>query len=285
MIDKVVSVCSARDLEVWQAAAPALLENVAARTYEVIVPDAEVPLFEAASPVPYLVVPESRYLGERDLDWFRSRLPEDLRARAGWYLQQIAKISAIVSAADDEIVLVWDADTIPIRRLQFLDAGKVVYHVGSEYNPGYFSVVNNLVGLPKLAGFSFIAQCFPTRVLWMRKMCSEIESAHDVHWADAIVAAVSRLPKSSFSEYETMGTYIYEHYRDDIVISARRWFRYGNRLLGSPKQLTGPARRLLAGQYDYISFEHWDAKNATGVDTIKNWAKWVELATRYALRA
>ena len=57
----VVSVCCARDMDVWRLASRNISRYICAASYNMIVPDREVKLFVAASPSNYNVLAESEF--------------------------------------------------------------------------------------------------------------------------------------------------------------------------------------------------------------------------------
>ena len=133
MINKTISVCEQRNIEAWSIAAPRILNYIDSIEYEVIVPDAQVEIFKDVTPSQIRVKPESAYIGKRNLAWLQSLMPQDFIMRAGWYLQQFIKIEACRAAKPYETVLIWDADTIPLQKLEFEDeAGRLIYYKGNH---------------------------------------------------------------------------------------------------------------------------------------------------------
>lgn len=262
-VSALISVCCARDAVTWQEASKHIVRNIPALRYEVIVPDREMDLFAALSPEPFAVVGESKYVKERNLDWLKSFFPEGRHDRAGWYLQQFIKIAAARARHLDEIVLLWDADTVPLKPLTFVDnEGKLIYYAGKEHHRPYFEMIRHLLRLEKAVPFSFIAQCFVVKSQWADDFCNEIERHHGKHWIDAIAHKIDFHTGASFSEYESLGTYIVHRHRGEILISRNAWERKGNSLIGGVQNLSAQTITSLAAHYDFISFEKWDAPGA-----------------------
>ena len=61
-IDKVISVCTLKDISVWPIAAEYILNYIDASEYEVIVPEKEVLQFRAVTPNIFRVVSEELYV-------------------------------------------------------------------------------------------------------------------------------------------------------------------------------------------------------------------------------
>jgi hypothetical protein len=258
-ISLLISVCYRNDAQTFGETSKLIVKNIQAMRYEVVVPDQDVPLFQQISAKPFVVVAESFYLQGKNLAWLRSRIPADKQWRAGWYLQQFIKIAAAKNANADDIVLIWDSDTAPLKPLAFINTnGKLIYYKGSEHHAPYFTVIKNLLGLEKSVDFSFIAQCFVIKARWARDFCDLIEQKNKHPWMEAIISCVDFNEDSGFSEYESLGTYITHYHRDEIAFSKNQWCRCGNSLIGGIKKLSLLRRLLLSNEYDFISFEAWD---------------------------
>jgi hypothetical protein len=260
VIAQVISVCSSKDIDVWTVAAKHIVQFIKADSYLVIVPDKEVELFSKVTCAPYHVKPESDYVGDA-----KARIAQTLdgtnQHRVGWYLQQFVKISAVMARKDEDVVLIWDADTVPLKPLEFIDAnGQLVYYRGEEFRKSYFDFLERALGLKRTQTFSFIAQSLVLKVAWARELFQALEKNAQLPWMDAILSYVDPSEPAGFAEFETLGTWIWHHHRNDIVISDRPWYRNGLSLVGNPLKLSAAVWRGLANSYDFISFEAWDLK-------------------------
>ncbi|MBX3685629.1 MAG: hypothetical protein KF909_05820 [Rhodocyclaceae bacterium] len=259
-LTEVVCVCSRRDVGTWKVAARNVVRHIPAARYRLYVPDDEVPFFEAATPAPFQVLPESILI-----DAIRPVLIEAMAAgrrdRVGWYLQQFIKLAAVRGAAAGEVVLIWDADTIPLRPLQFVSgSGRIRYYKGGEHHLPYFDLIRRLVGLERQVDFSFVAQCFAIRAEWMHELCAKLETEPGLSWFEAIIRQIDFTEESGFSEYETLGTFIAADHGREIEFSDRPWSRYGSRLTGGIEYLDEGEATRLARRYDFVSFEHWERR-------------------------
>lgn len=257
-VTRVVSVCTLRDLSTFAVAAAHILRHISAADYWVVVPDMEVDEFRAVLPSSYQVMPESRILpGGRAA--LQQRMPAESLARMGWYYQQFIKLAVMHAALPEETVLIWDADTVPLRPLRFADArGRLLFYRGSEYHRPYFRAINQLLSLEKVVDYSFVAQCFPVKGRWAAEFFEEIEARHKKWWLDAILDIIDFQEESGFSEYETIGTFLSHHHGGEIVLVRRHWVRLGNTLIGGIQNLRHPLARLVLARCDFASFESWD---------------------------
>jgi hypothetical protein len=186
------------------------------------------------------------------------------KRRAGWLLQQFVKINACVDPAltPEDLVLVWDADTIPLRPLSFIEegTGRIQYYHSRENHTPYFETIRKILGIEAYATRSFIAQCFATRVEWAREMIRDIEQRSPGNYIEYIVSSLPGISAAEFSEYESMGNWNLQHHSNQIAFTSRRhWTRNGARWIGHNPNLPLAALllRLLAVRYDYVAIEKW----------------------------
>ena len=260
---KVVSVCSKKDIEVWSVACQSIVRYISAKEYLIVVPDSEVDLFRSVTCGPYKVIPESFYVGELK-SRLKNLLPVENHDRIGWYLQQFIKIAAakeLPPGGDaDQLVLIWDADTVPLKTLHFVNEfGKVCYYSGTENHAPYFAFIQRAFPWVKMQTFSFIAQCFPAKISWVQDFCTDLQ-VDGRDWIESIIANLDQSQRAGFSEYESLGTYIWNKHPDQVILNNYPWERNGRSLLGDPNQLSNLELRGLAHYFDFISFEAWDVR-------------------------
>lgn len=260
LIDEVISVCSLKDIDVWTIACKKVLENIQANHYTVIVPDSQVALFAGVTSAPYTVKSESQFVGNAKEKIART-LSKNNQDRVGWYLQQFVKIAAVLAHQDNDLVLIWDADTVPVNPLHFIAKdGRLVYYKGSEHRKSYFVFIEKALGLKRTQDFSFIAQSLIMRVDWARALFQSLENKTKLPWMDAILSQLDPAEPAGFAEFETLGSWIWHHHRDEIMVTDRSWYRNGYSMVGNPLGLSASVWRGLAKRYDFVSFEGWDQR-------------------------
>ena len=252
--DDVISVCASKDIETWKISSKHIIKFINSLSYTVIVPDDQINLFRSASPSQYNVVGENKYTKVL-LPILIQHVGSNYR-RINWYIQQFLKLYALNDIGENNIALIWDADTVPLRQIKFEDHGKIVFYKGDEYHAPYFNTINNLLNLEKRNNHSYIAQCFPCKGKWIKEMINLIES-NGTNWDQSIINSIDFREESGFSEFETLGTFIEANFINEIQISNQKWTRYGNSLIGSISNLKFFSK-LLSVRYVFISFENWD---------------------------
>jgi len=186
------------------------------------------------------------------------------RSRAGWYFQQFLKMAACFLPDMSEHYLVWDADTVMLKPIQFInDQNQVLVKPSSEYHQPYFDTYQRIFGKTRSVDYSFISEHFMIKTQYMNELIAAIESRTNSkrHWVWEIMEAVEtkHLSGAGFSEYETYGNFVHTVHPGALAVRPLPTIRYGARKFG-----------LIPNQYDlyrlsrscaYASFESWDAGN------------------------
>lgn len=265
---RVVCVCEKRGGEAWKLAARRVPRCIRASEYLLVCPDEQVLGFRAITPACWVIRPESEFLGGRDkADFDKIGL---YPGGVGWYLQQIVKLQAAVDSRLDVsgVVLIWDADTVPLRTLNFIDEdGRLIHFAGQERHLPYFETMDRMLGLRRQVDYSFIAQCLAVRVSWVREFAAAIENASAQELASAVFSQwQGRVKGGEFSEYEMLGNFAMSRHRDGMIKTDAPWIRDAG-LAARPKAggiwcnlLLG----LLATKYCYASFERWHRPSLSG---------------------
>jgi len=250
----VVSVAELGCIESWKLTGPQLIALVPASEYWLIVPDNQLQEFRDNSPVEYKVFPESVFT--RDFSEKLSQcVGKALPSRKGWYLQQLIKLEALKRASHLDRIVIWDADTIPLREISFFDSqGNCRYYLGSEYHLPYFENIDRLLGLDKAHPSSFIAQNFPMTGDQVQAFFSYIEKRHKSMWWEAVIDSIDFDEFSGFSEYETLGTFVSSFDKRPLIMQPGIWSRDGEQRWVS-KQIG--SQKAPKAKYDFVAVEEW----------------------------
>jgi hypothetical protein len=175
-------------------------------------------------------------------------------ARAGWYYQQLIKLAFAQTEIAQKRFVIWDADTIPSRKLAVFDKDKLVFTQGHEYHLPYFETNTRLIDINRtnVPRFSAVAQHMPVDRTLMREMLEFIgKKSSDGSWITAIRNAIeNRSGGSLFSEYELFADWVRVHHPSRFVIRAVPWFRGGTMLSKSEIAVFAKLTR-------FLSFEEW----------------------------
>ena len=260
-LNEVISVCSSKDLAVWKLVSLQLTKYIKADNYSLFVPDAEVSVFREVTHPSIQVYPESNIIGDLR-NTILEYLEGDNKNRVNWYLQQFIKIAAIAKKPSEAIVLIWDADTLPLKSLNFIGHDNtLLFYTNTEYRASYFLFLERVFSIKKTLDFSFIAQCLPVKVSWIQEMSNELEAKYQMNWLLAILSQIDPREPAGFSEYETIGAYAYDRHRNECHFLKNPWCRTGVSLVGYPQTLSNNELQGLSHDFDFISFEKWDRPN------------------------
>lgn len=176
---------------------------------------------------------------------------------AGWYFQQLLKLQFAFQDPDDDYYLIWDGDTVPLRPMQFFDEqGRLLMTRAEEYHAPYFETYRRILGEEPHREFSFIAQHMPAQKSVVREMLARIEAQvpGEGNWAWKLMRTLPSHGYSLFSEYETYGHYMKNHYPERVRFIERSWRREmahrSGRALPTEAELKAAAQR-----YDYVGYE------------------------------
>lgn len=258
-LTNIISVCNLRTIKVWKYASRNIIKYIQSDDYTVIVPKSEIKKFIKISPNVYSVLSEESFIQ----DFNKYILKKNIiinnfsQRRFKWYLQQFIKLASLEKMKNDDIFLLWDADTIPLRNLNFFYEDKLLFYKSGEYTKTYFEFIESFLGLKKKNNFSFIAQCFVCKSKWSKSFFLTIEKKWKKNWKHALIDNINFNEFNGFSEYETLGTFIYSKYKREIKVLDNKWTRFGIKLIVSVNNFK-IFQFFLKRYYDFISFEHWD---------------------------
>ena len=179
--------------------------------------------------------------------------------RANWYFQQFLKMAFSQDRSAPDRYLVWDADTLLLNRLDFLDEqDRVLITKSAEYFQQYFVFTQRVLGFKRLVNHSFISEHMMIDKKYMAELIELfIEKGQSGQtWVEYILRSIDLeyLDSSGFSEFETYGNFIAAYHRDSFRVRSLKTFRDGTIMYGK-----NPNRfdlfSLMSAGYDYVTFE------------------------------
>jgi hypothetical protein len=254
--ENVISPCHGEQISVWKKASKNIIKFIDSENYTVICPQKDLSLFKKNSPLEYKVLSEEVYTS----NFINNLSDKSLKSKTkiGWYIQQFLKFNALEEISDDKFALIWEADTIPLKKLTFEKNNKTAFYKGNEFHKPYFDHISTLLGLKKNNNFSYIAQCMPVKGKWFKELIKSIENKNHKNWQDAIIETINFEEHNAFADYEMIGTFVEKNFSNEIEILDNNWQRYGKSIIGSVNNLKY-FDKILALKYDFISFEKWDS--------------------------
>jgi hypothetical protein len=209
------------------------------------------------------LIDEREMSGGMTIEQLRELAFEGFPSRAGWYLQQMAKLGYSLLGEANGHYLIWDCDTVPLRRLELFAAdGRPLYTMADERHLPYYDTYERLFGYKPAYVGSFISQHMVINKAVAREMLAELEARHPTErsWSWAIMNNLTPVKSLSlFSEYETYGYYASTRHPEKVAFRRLPWIRDG------AFHTTNPTRRQLkklSREYYFAAFESWQFEEA-----------------------
>lgn len=215
-------------------------------------------------------------------------------SRANWYLQQFLKMAYCFST-DKKFYVAWDADTIPLESIPFVDeSGRYLFNKKAERHAPYFETMANILGVEaestgislamarknsifrllsaavrQFTRPSFISEYMPFDTSIMKELIAVIER-HGVpgdFWYETVLKKMCKKGSSCFSEFETYGNFMMRFHSHRFRNVRLKTLRNGMKKFGRV-----PRRRELLKLgglgVSTISFENWEAMSDQKLDVL-----------------
>ena len=230
---KIVSPCLLRDLPVYRLAYESLLEHLPDAEPHVITRRADFSKFKDACGSDLVLLDQDEIIPGMTIAKLRDYPLPFFPAGAGWYFQQFLKWGFADICDSENGYLIWDADTILLRPLNFKDSEERVFLTTSpEFHEPYFETFEALLGMLPSQRVSFISQHQWIDVAILRQLLRDISGASGHHWAWNIMSNLRGEGTNLFSEYETYGHYCLAVHPEKCQVRSLSWSRGGRRLAG-----------------------------------------------------
>jgi len=208
-------------------------------------------------------IDEEQLLEQLTLDRIKILLQENggTTSRAGWYFQQFLKM-AYSYKCTNEYYLIWDADTIPLRKINFFNNDeKFLFTMGPNYHPPIFKTIDKLFSgeLNKPIKNSLVAEHMIIKKQYMIELLNKIEKIKEINgitFFEKIMYAIDKkdINFSGFSEFETYGNYILKYYPNAYEIRRLKMLREGS-LFIDENMINDKVLKWISKKYDTVSFE------------------------------
>jgi hypothetical protein len=252
----VVTACHIKNLPILQLAAQNLPQFVPFKKLHVITARANFLAFAKALGPDVALIDEDTFIPGLTLAQLRTLAEPGFPKGAGWYFQQFLKFGFAFKETGDDHYLIWDADTVPLRPMEFFDGqGRMLFTKAGEHHRPYFETYRKLLRHDPRRECSFISQHMIVRKSILREMLQTIEQNFPgpENWAWKIMRQLAGTGTNRFSEYETFGHYVKNLHPDTAGIRELPWLRGGAQLVSTRPTAADLAR--LAADYVFVSFE------------------------------
>lgn len=181
--------------------------------------------------------------------------------RSNWYFQQFLKMAYALKCRE-ETYLIWDADTIPVRKIDFFQEGKPQFSYCDDYSPAYYDTIETLFDgrMKRASDKCFIVEHMVILKSYMQELLQVIcenDKLKGEHFYEKILHAIDReaMKDAGFSEFETYATYMLTEHGGVYGVRRLKACRYGLVLVGN--EMDKDKEAWLSKDLDTISFEHF----------------------------
>jgi hypothetical protein len=173
--------------------------------------------------------------------------------RSGWMYQQFLKWSG-GKFCSNRHYLVADSDTVFASDQAFEIGGRMVFDFCDGIHRPYFDAYERIFGAKTRSPLSFTSHHSLIDVGIVDTMIGDIEKRHGVPWYKAIIDRIDASEKSSVSDYDNYGLYVFEKAPEKMRVRYWRNLSLYRQDLGMPDRL--PSR--IRGRYLTISFHAYN---------------------------
>ena len=264
----VVMCVAPNDIAIAALAIRSLLANVSARKLFVVTARKNFSAINAIVENDKLCfVDEARLIPGITLETVQSIVAgrTDCEVRPGWFFQQFLKMGMCFHPHIADHYLIWDSDTLLLRKTEFLDAdGRALVAPTNRNCSRYFDTMERLLGYGKQVDYSFVAEHLVVKTQYMQALVSRISPPDSGagSWVGRILCSIDAniLNQSCFSEYETYGSFVAREFPASYQRRSLRSTRTATQLFGRiPNRFD--LYSLMASGYDYATFESWQKFN------------------------
>ena len=212
----------------------------------------------------FIILDENKILDGLTFNKIHSLIKSQGRehTNTGWFFQQFLKMGfALCPYCKNDYYLSWDADTIPLQKINFFDeSGKPFFTMKTEYHKPYFVATKRLLGIEKVNAGSYISEHMMFNKQIMCDLLEKIQesSVGGVIWYEKVLNAIVPELEStdSFSEFETYGSFCKLNYPSHYVERTMPSFRRGGLIQG--RFVCNDVLQKLGEDFVTSSFEIYD---------------------------
>jgi len=254
-VQNLITLCCAKHIDVWKINSNQILNYIKSDKYTLIVPKNDLDLFKKNTPPKYQIYEEEAYLSKPVRILLNKKCKN--KSRISWYLQQFVKIASLRNIKNQDIFVIWDSDNIPLKKIFFKKGKKILFYKHKSFHQPYFDFIKKVFKIKKKSKFSFVSQCLPCKGKWVNNFFKYIEKNYNETWEKIFINNINFDENSGFSEYETLGSFFYDNFSQEIKFLKNNYQRYGYSEIKTLNNFFANEKRL-SEKYDFISFENWE---------------------------
>lgn len=177
----------------------------------------------------------------------------------GWYLQQFVKMGFSTTKYCKDYYLSWDADTIPLKKIELFNInGKPYFTMKEEYHRPYFVTIKKIFGYEKSSEYSFISENMMFNKKIMNELIITIENVGKSgdSWFKKIIDEMPANENNAFSEFETYGTFVINKMPNSYEMRILNTYRDAGKII--TRKIKSDIINKKFYDYDTITLEYRD---------------------------
>lgn len=258
IFDSVVSVSYFRDVLSWRYTQHLIERNITSRQYFLIVDDEDFEMFNFfTTSLRWTLIKSSTLIPTVHKRAIYTNIKKYSNTlNPGWYFQQFLKLEFLRVQNISQYVLIWDADTVPLKQLSFPSGYQFYYQKSSEHHRPYWELNKHYLGasFSPYPGFSFISQFLGISTDISAKMFESLCSPNlNLPWYLDVLRIIATVKSQHrFSEYELLGSYALSACSSSMYEANFDWERYPTT---SQISILNIKPLLQSVQLDYVALE------------------------------
>ena len=194
--------------------------------------------------------------------------------RDSWYEQQFLKM-AYSRMCQKEFYLVWDSDTIPIKKIEMFDNLNPFFDMKTEHHIPYFNTMELLIPGLHFFNRSYISEHMMIKTEYMKNLLDTLEKNSKIpgklFWEKILMAIdIKDINGSGFSEFETYGSFVDTFYPKFYKHRIWNSKRDANAFYDNALNLDSNDIKWLSQDYDAITFEKWKKFEEDNLGIVKD---------------
>ena len=254
-MQNLITLCCAKHIDVWKINSNQILKYIKSDKYTLIVPKNDIDLFKKNTPKKYQIFEEESYLSTSVRILINKKCKNI--SRRGWYLQQFVKIASLRNMKNQDIFVIWDSDSVPLKKIFFKKGKKLLFYKYNFFHQPYFDFIEKIFKIKRKVNISFISQCLACKGKWINNFFKYIDKNYNEAWEKVFINNINFNENSGFSEYETLGTFFYNNFQHEIKFLKNNYQRFGYSEIKTLDNFFANEKRL-SKKYDFICFENWE---------------------------
>ena len=158
----IVTACRLKDLHILKLAAQNLPRFVPFKKLHVLTARPNFPQFARILGPEVALIDEDTFIPGLTLAQLRALAEPGFPQGAGWYFQQFLKFGFAFQVTGDDLYLIWDADTVPLRPMEFFDDQGRMLFTTATISDGLISEI----GRPPSAGNTLVSSRLQVALMW-----------------------------------------------------------------------------------------------------------------------